>query len=132
MKQLLTLKSPTGQIKEAKHIFSKIKKVDIDYSQENTIVFYIATNGTLIGSEVLFKGGINGCLIDPRTLFRKALINNSDRIILAHNHPNGYLNPSGTDMKTFKDLSKMGTFLQMPILDFIVFNETNYYSVLEN
>ncbi len=73
MKQILILKENIGSIKEAKDIFKKIKKIDIDYKQENFIIFYLDNQNQLIENDVLFKGGINACLIDPNTIFRNAI-----------------------------------------------------------
>ena len=93
MKQIFILKEKIGVITQPSDIFNKIKKINIDFKQENFIVLYLDTKNKLIKSEVLFKGGLNGCLIDPKTIFRNALLNNANSIIIAHNHPSGSLEP---------------------------------------
>ena len=129
MKQLLILKEPMGEIKNSKDIFNNIKKINIDFTQENLLVFYLDTRNKIIKSEILFKGGLNGCLIDPKTLFRKALINNSNSVIIAHNHPSGSLKPSQEDITIFKELVKCGDILNLRVLDSIIFNEEEFFSL---
>ena len=40
-------------------------------------------------------------LIDPKTIFRKALLHNANSIIVAHNHPSGNLRPSQEDLDIY-------------------------------
>jgi DNA repair protein RadC len=129
MKQIFILKEPTGNIKTSSDIFNKIKKFNIDFTRENFIIFYLDTKHKLINSEILFKGGLNSCLIDPKTLFKNALLNDSNSLIIAHNHPTGDLNPSREDKEIYKDLKKIGDLLELRILDSIIFNEKEFYSL---
>mgnify|MGYP001571747482 FL=1 len=130
MKQILTIQEPKGTIKSAKDLFKEIKKIDIDYSQENFLVICLNTKNQVIDSSVLFKGGLDSCLLDPRTIFRYALLNNSSKIIIAHNHPSGNLKPSSEDEEVFYRLKEAGKTIELLVLDSIVFNETEFYSIL--
>jgi DNA repair protein RadC len=131
MKQLLVLKETTDNIKKASDIFKSIKKINIDYSQENLILFCLNTKNEIIHSEVAFKGGLNSFEIDPKTLFRKALINNSKSIIIAHNHPSGNLSPSNEDIDSFRSIREAGDILTLTCLDHIIFNEKEFYSIAD-
>lgn len=112
-------------------IFNKIKKVNIDYSQENFIVFYLNTQNKIIKEDVLFKGGLNSCLVCPKTLFRNALLNNSNSVIIAHNHPSNDLKPSDDDINVFEMLKKAGKIINIDVLDSIIFNKKGYYSLID-
>ena len=129
MKELLTLKEPLGAITESSNLFNKIKKINIDYKQENFLIFCLDSKNKIIHSEVLFKGGLNSILICPKTLFRTALKYNSNSLIIAHNHPNGDLKPSEEDIDSFEKLKKGGDTLNLSVLDFIVFNTKSFYSI---
>ncbi len=130
MKQILILKENKG-FSSASDVFKDIKKIDIDYKQENFLILCLDTKNKLIHSEVIFKGGLNACLICPKTLFRTALKYNSDKIILAHNHPSGDLNPSSEDITVHKELKKIGEILCLNVVDGIIFNEKEFYSFQE-
>jgi len=132
MKELIVLKEPTGKITTAKDLFNKIKRINIDYTQENFVVFYLNSSNQVIDKEILFKGGLTACMLDPRTIFRKALLKNTNSIIVAHNHPSGNLTPSENDKDILRELRKAGDFLKLKVLDSIVFNKQFYYSMIED
>jgi len=129
MEELLILKEPINNISDSRDLFNKIKGININYKQENFIVFYLNTKNQLIETEVLFKGGLNYCAVDSKTLFRNALIKNSNAIIIAHNHPSGDLNPSYEDKEIYDKLKQAGEILQLRVLDSIIFNEKEFYSL---
>ena len=112
-------------------VFNKIKSIEIDYNQENFLIFYLNTKNKIVSEEVLFKGGVDACLICPKTLFRKALLNNSPKVIIAHNHPSSDLTASSEDLFVFDSLKKAGEVIDIRVLDSIIFNKEGYYSVIE-
>jgi len=122
----------SNRITSAVDLFERIKKIDVDFSRENFIVFYLDTKNSVINSENVFTGAIDACLVDPRVIFRKALLNNATRIIIAHNHPSGDLTPSSEDLEIAHALEELGDKLNLKVLDSIVFSETKFYSLLEN
>lgn len=132
MEQLLTLKEELDRITEASDLFGKIKKINIDHTQENVVVFYLNVRHKVIKNEVMFKGGLDHTIIDPKTLFRKALKNNARNLIVAHNHPSGDLTPSESDRHIYDELKKAGKIIKLPVLDFIIFNKKQYYSLRES
>jgi len=129
MKQILIIKEAKGSIKSPEDLFSKIKKININFSQENFLVICLNTKNQIISSEVLFKGGLDACLIDPKIVFRYALLNNSNKIIIAHNHPSGNLSPSYEDKDVYNKLKLIGETLDLKVLDSIIFNEKEFYSL---
>jgi len=131
MKQLFILKEEIGKIQNAADIFKKVKKININFEQENFIVFYLNTHNVVLGSDVLFKGGVDACLICPKTIFRNALKNNASKIIIAHNHPSNNLTPSYEDKDVFEKLKDAGKIIDISVLDFVVFNKKEFYSISE-
>jgi DNA repair protein RadC len=129
MKEIIELKEKVNTISEAKELFKQIKRINIDYSQENVLIIYLSSPLEIIDIEVLFKGGLNSCIIDPKTLFRKALLKNSCAVIIAHNHPSGDLTPSQGDIENFEDLEEAGGIIKIKVLDSIIFNEKEFYSI---
>lgn len=98
----------SNRIKSAIDLFEKIKKIDIDFNRENFIVFYLTQKNTVINSENVFTGAIDACIVDPRVIFRKALLNNAAKIVVAHNHPSEELTPSDEDIKVAQALERIG------------------------
>ena len=128
MNQLIVLKENIKGIQGAEDIFKNIKKINIDYKQENFIVFFLDTKNQIIENEVLFKGGLDSCLVCPKTIFRNALKHNASKIIIAHNHPSKDLTPSYEDIDVFKKLKEAGDILQISVLDNIIFNKKEFYA----
>jgi len=113
-------------------IFSNIKRFDnIDYDQENFIVFFLDSQSRLIGAEILFIGGLNYVGCDPKIIFRRALHNNANSIVIAHNHPSTDLEPSVNDKTFFRQLKEAGQIVGIGVVDSIIFNEKEYYSILK-
>lgn len=129
MKQLIQLNEPIGEVNKPTELFKKIKRINIDYKQENLIVFYLNAKNQVINKEILFKGGLDACLIDPKTLFRKALLKNALSVIICHNHPSSNLNPSTGDLEVYKRLKDAGKMLSICVLDSIIFNKKEFYSL---
>lgn len=128
MKQILILKENKG-FTSAQEVFKNIQKININYEQENFLILCLNTKNKLIHSEVLFKGGLNSSLVCPKTLFRTALKYNSNNIIIAHNHPSGDLTPSQEDKEVFIKLKNAGEIIDLKVLDSIIFNKKEFYSL---
>ena len=128
MKRVLQLKEPVGAVTCPGRLFDRVKNVRIDHSQENFLLVTLDVRKRVIGTHLLFVGGRATLLIDPATLFRRAILDNAESIILAHNHPSGCLSPSDEDIAFHGQLASAGRLLQIEVLDVVVFNETEYYS----
>lgn len=59
-------------------------------------------------------------LIDPQTLFRKAVMLDAHSLILVHNHPSGDVSPSAQDVETTRALVAAGRVLGIPVLDHVI------------
>jgi DNA repair protein RadC len=53
-------------------------------------------------------------------------------VIVAHNHPQGDLQPSVEDKKVTVMLKEAASTLKISFLDHSIFNSKGYYSFLEN
>lgn len=127
MKKILVLEKPVKNIKNADDIFTKIKKINIDYSKENVIIFGLDTKNNIKLKENMFIGGINSCIVDPRIIFKKLLLRGCVSFIMSHNHPSGDLTPSPEDIDIHNQLCEAGEILYIKCLDSIIFNKKNYY-----
>lgn len=129
MKLVLEFKEPQKKaFTSPEEVFTQIQRINIDYSQEHFLVFFLNTRNKLIDYEVLFIGGTDKCLIDPKVLFRKALLKGAHNLIISHNHPSGELTPSDADVSVYKQLKKIGGMLGIDILDSVIFTEDKFYS----
>ena len=72
----------------------------------------------------------------PSSLFRRrpaaALAEHASALIVAHNHPNGTLEPSDEDLQVTRKLKEVAGLLGLNLLDHIIFNAREYYSLAEH
>jgi len=129
MKRVIKFREEPDNINDSTDMFKKIKSIEIDYGQENMIIFFLNSRNSLIDYEIMFKGGLNATIIDPRIIFRRAIEHNSNSIIVAHNHPSGICKPSTEDRSIFKRLKKAGDLINCYVLDSIIFTESSFYSM---
>ena len=83
----------------------------------------------LCGLEQISVGTLNASLVHPREVYKGALLANASRIIVAHNHPSGNLDPSKEDLTVTKRLSQAGEILGVPLLDHVVIGGGGYRSI---
>ena len=90
------------------------------YSREVFAAAFMDATNRLISWDILFYGGITGSSVDPRYIFRKAILNGAVGVIIAHNHPSGSNRFSDADIEATKKLVEAGKILDIRILDHIL------------
>ena len=73
-------------------------------------------------------GGFTFCEVSPREIFTRLCLCGSTQFVLAHNHPSGDLSPSNPDIDFTNKLIKLGTMMNIPLLDHIILGNDNYFS----
>ncbi len=100
---------------------------------ENFYVIYLDAKCNMLGTELLFTGGCNQCVVDLPSLFKKALVNGAVNVIIAHNHPSGDPSPSLEDSNITKAVKVAGDLLKINLLDHVIVGSyQSYYSFKEN
>jgi DNA repair protein RadC len=74
------------------------------------------------------SGGVAGTVADPKMIFKEALEQLASSLILVHNHPSGNRQPSAADIALTRKLKEGGQFLDLPILDHLIYTDHGYYS----
>lgn len=97
-------------------------------AQEQFWVILTATNNQVIRTLRVGEGGIDGVIADPRIVFRQALLESAASLILVHNHPSGAQRPSTADDELTRSMVQAGDFLQLRVLDHIIYTDLGYYS----
>ncbi len=99
--------------------------------RENFMVIFLDNQQRYISHKIMFKGTINKAEIHERDIFKNALLENSNKIIVMHNHPSGVLTPSVSDDEVTRRLASSASLLNIILLDHIIVGETDYYSYVE-
>jgi DNA repair protein RadC len=67
-------------------------------------------------------------LADLRVIFELALRTKASAIIVAHNHPSGNLAPSEQDRELTKRLLRVGSLMEISVLDHLIVGRGEYLS----
>jgi DNA repair protein RadC len=122
--QPIIIRNPSDIVEQ----MSDIRK----WTKEAAVVFFLDTKGDVTGREIISIGTLNTSLIHPREVFRNAVIKNASRIILAHNHPSGSVEPSQEDREITKRIKESGEIIDIPLIDHVIVTERFHYSFHNN
>jgi DNA repair protein RadC len=99
--------------------------MDQVHDKEAFVVAFLNTKNRVIDHEVVSLGTINSSIVHPREVFRNAIVNKANAVILCHNHPSGDLTPSPEDLTVTKRLKETGNLLGIQVLDHLIINGIN-------
>jgi DNA repair protein RadC len=94
-------------------------------------IFTLTTKNKIAGIRIISIGTLDNALIEPREVFKAAILNNAKSIIVFHNHPSGDPTPSRGDIYTSKLLKRAGELLKITLLDHIIIGDATYVSLKE-
>ena len=100
-------------------------------SQERFAVVLLDITHRLLGTQVVTIGTATETLAHPREVFRVAIKRGATRIIIAHNHPSGVLEPSPDDLALTKQFLQAAEVLGVPVLDHLILGAGQYRSLRE-
>lgn len=101
--------------------------MDKIHDKEAFVVAFLNTKNRVIDHEVVSVGTINSSIVHPREVFRNAIINKANSVILCHNHPSGDLNPSKEDISITQRLKDTGNLLGIQVVDHLIINGINQH-----
>lgn len=105
---------------------------ETDRDKENFYCMGLQRNRKIKYLDLVSVGTLSGTLVHAREVFRRAITNACDSIIIAHNHPSGNMITSTADDAITKSLKEAGKIIGIELLDHIVFCQDEFYSYAEN
>lgn len=100
-------------------------------TQERFAVLLLDIRNRLIGTQVITIGTATETLAPPREIFREVIRQGATRLIVAHNHPSGNVEPSPQDIDLTRQLLAGAQFLGIPLLDHLILGDGNHQSLRE-
>lgn len=97
--------------------------------QERFAVLMLDIKHRLLGFKVITIGTATETLAHPRDIFREAIRHGAVRLIVAHNHPSGNLDPSQDDINLTRQLLSGAQFLNIPLLDHLILGHGGFSSL---
>jgi DNA repair protein RadC len=98
-------------------------------TQEKFAVVLLDVKNRLLGTQIITIGTATETLAPPREIFREVLRQGATRVIVAHNHPSGSLEPSTEDLKLTKQLLAGAELLNIPLLDHLILGHGDWASL---
>lgn len=93
------------------------------YGNVKTEIFYMLCldrNGNLINCVKMGEGDENNVILDKRKVIETALMCNADKVIFAHNHPNGIAAPSRNDIELTVNFNSILKDVGIKLVDHII------------
>ena len=100
-----------------------------DLKKEYFIAVFLDSKNKVIKDEVISIGTLNSSLVHPREVFKEAIKNSANSIILVHNHPSGNVEPSDEDHRVNKVLVETGNLVGIKVLDHLIVGEGKWNSL---
>lgn len=116
------------KITSSQDIFDYIQPQLLDLRHEEFWIILLNRANEVIRKMSVSSGGMAGTVADPKIIFKHALDHHASSLILVHNHPSGNIKPSAADVALTRNMKQAGTWLDLPILDHIIFGQDQYYS----
>lgn len=110
----------------ASHYTEKLK----DLKKEHFIAVFLDSKNKIIKDEVISIGTLNSSLVHPREVFREAIKNSANSVILVHNHPSGNVEPSDEDYRVNKVLVETGNLVGIKVLDHLIVGDKKWISLV--
>ncbi len=102
-----------------------------DLNHEVFCVFYLNQSNKILRHEIISSGGLTGTVADIRIMLKNAVLQNANKLIIAHNHPSGNLQPSNADKDLTRKLKEAAEFMDIKLLDHLIIAGTNYLSMAD-
>jgi DNA repair protein RadC len=136
---MVVLRNSTIEIRDARdvaHVFQDLLNLEdtIDKDKEHFYVMHVNARQRTNLVELVAIGTLNHAEVHPRETLRRAVIEGSYSIIVAHNHPTGDVTPSEAYIRLTRTLHQAGELLLIPLLDHIIFTDKQktFFSFKEN
>lgn len=118
-------------IKSARDVFEYVSQRLITNQQEHFMILLLDSKNRIVKDEVISIGTLNASIIHPREVFKLAIRENANSIILVHNHPSGDPEPSAEDEQITEKLFEAGELLNIKVLDHVIVGKDKFWSFKE-
>ena len=88
-------------------------------------------SGKMLAESTVFEGTLNATVFHPREIFRFAIEESANSIVLVHNHPSGDPQPSAEDIRATKQLIEAGNQIGIKVLDHVIIGDGIFVSLKE-
>ena len=107
-------------IKSPKDVFDYASPLIGDKDKEHFMVILLDSKNKILKHEIVSVGILNSTIVHPREIFKTAIKESANAIILVHNHPSGDCTPSVEDEEVTQKLKEAGEVVDVKVLDHVI------------
>ena len=89
-------------------------------SREHLLCVFLNQDNTMISYRLIYRGTSEMMPFSPKDIFREAIMCNSRKVLIAHNHPQGNPYPSKADILSTELMIDAGKMVEIPLLDHLI------------
>jgi DNA repair protein RadC len=116
-RERIRITSPATAMRYCLNRFERLAK---EAKQEEFHMVTLDTKNQPIASHQITVGTLRNSLVHPREVFRPAIRDAANCILVVHNHPSGDPTPSDQDISVTERLESAAEILGIPLIDHIV------------
>lgn len=94
-------------------------------------VVLLDTKHRVLKTTIVATGTLNSTIVEPRDVFREAVIGAAAAVIVFHTHPSGDPTPSPHDAELTRRLVAAGRLMGVELVDHVVLGDARYCSFME-
>jgi DNA repair protein RadC len=129
-KRILSTRPPDRTVIDDPAVAAAVLSNDLMWQpQERFAVLLLDIKHRLLGTQVISIGTATETLAHPRDIFREVIRQGAVRLIVAHNHPSGNVDPSPEDISLTRQLLQGAQVLGIPLLDHLILGDGNHLSL---
>ena len=111
----------------AQLLLDEMKALD----REHFRAILLNTKNRILGIRTISIGSLNSSVVHAREVFKAAVTESAQAIVLVHNHPSGVPDPSPEDLAVTDRLVHAGRILGIEVLDHVILGSRDYVSLKE-
>ena len=115
-------------ITSAKNVYDYASPKLQNSDREQFLVLLLDSKNRVIKSETVSIGILNASIVHPREVFKSAIKESANAIIMVHNHPSGDPAPSKEDKAITDNFQEAGNLLNIEVLDHVIIGRDTFYS----
>ena len=115
-------------IKCAKDVYEYALPLLSGKDKEHFMILHLDSKNRVVKDEIISIGILNASLVHPREVFKSAIKESANAIVLVHNHPSGDYTPSQEDKEITERLFGAAEVLNIKVLDHVIIGKEGYWS----
>lgn len=117
------------QVTEPSEVATILRDYFRDKDREEFLIVLLDTANTVTGLSQISVGGLSSSVVEPRQIFKTAILANAAAVILAHQHPSGNPEPSHEDIQITRQIMEAGEIMGIPVHDHLIITEADHTSL---